>query len=52
MNQVSCECGFSVQDPDEDRVVELTMQHVSAAHPDLVDSVTPGVVRGWVEVVP
>ena len=50
VNQVSCECGYSVRDIDEDRVVESTMQHVSSAHPDLVDTVTPDVVRGWIVI--
>ncbi|WP_219414493.1 hypothetical protein [Pseudonocardia nigra] len=52
MNQVSCECGFSARDDDEDRVADMTMQHVRASHPDLADQVTPDVVRGWVELVP
>ena len=52
VNQVSCECGYSVRDDDEDRVVEATMRHVSSAHPELVTTVTPDVVRGWIELVP
>lgn len=52
MNQVSCECGYSVRDEDEDRVVQTVLGHVSSDHPELVDSVTPQVVRGWIEVVP
>jgi predicted small metal-binding protein len=52
VNQVSCECGYSVRDPDEERVVEETLQHVRSSHPDLVGSVTPEVVRGWIELVP
>jgi predicted small metal-binding protein len=52
VKQVSCECGYSVRDADEQRVVEQTLQHVATAHPDLVDTVTPDVVRGWVELVP
>jgi predicted small metal-binding protein len=52
VNQVSCECGFSARDTDEQQVVELTLQHVASAHPDLVETVTPEVVRGWVELVP
>lgn len=52
MNQVLCECGFSVRDEDEDRVVEMVLQHVSSTHPELVGNVTPAVVRGWIELVP
>jgi predicted small metal-binding protein len=51
-NQVSCECGYSVRDADEQRVVEQTLQHVRSDHPDLVATVTPDVVRGWIELVP
>jgi hypothetical protein len=52
VNQVSCECGYSVRDADEGRVIELTLQHVNSAHPDLIETVTPDVVRGWIELVP
>jgi predicted small metal-binding protein len=52
VNQVTCECGYYVRDNDEDHVVELVLQHVSAAHPELVETVTPAVVRGWIEIVP
>jgi predicted small metal-binding protein len=52
MNQVNCECGFSARDNNEDRVVDMTLQHVASAHPDLVGTVTPDVVRGWIEPVP
>jgi predicted small metal-binding protein len=51
MNQVLCECGFAVRDEDEDRVVEVVLQHVSATHPELAENVTPAVVRGWIELV-
>lgn len=52
MNQVLCECGFAARDEDENRVVEVVMQHVHSTHPELADNVTPAVVRGWIEVVP
>ncbi|MGI5129635.1 hypothetical protein ACQEVB_22700 [Pseudonocardia sp. CA-107938] len=52
MNQVSCECGYAVRDDDEEQVITTVLQHVSADHPELVGSVTPAVVRGWIEVVP
>ncbi|HLU58196.1 MAG TPA: hypothetical protein VKZ81_22285 [Pseudonocardia sp.] len=52
MNQVNCECGFSVRDEDEDRVVEAVLAHVASTHPDLAPNVTPAVVRGWIELVP
>jgi hypothetical protein len=28
------------------------LQHVSVTHPELAENVTPGVVRGWIELVP
>jgi len=52
MNQVNCECGFSARDEDEDRLVQGVLQHVASTHPELVENVTPSVVRGWIEVVP
>ncbi len=52
MNQVTCECGFSTQAGQEDQLVSDVLSHVRSDHPDLVGTVTPEVVRGWVEVVP
>ncbi|MHA6796465.1 DUF1059 domain-containing protein [Pseudonocardia bannensis] len=52
MNQVTCECGFAVRAAQESEVVDQVLAHVKADHPDLVGSVTPGVVRGWIELVP
>jgi predicted small metal-binding protein len=52
MNKVSCECGFVTQDEQEQRVVDDVLAHVRSDHPDLVDNVTPDVVRGWIEVIP
>ncbi|TWF75364.1 uncharacterized protein DUF1059 [Pseudonocardia hierapolitana] len=52
MNQVNCECGFSVRNEDEDRVVEVVLQHVASTHPELAENVTPAVVRGWIELMP
>ena len=51
-NQVSCECGYVVTDESEDRTVDTVLAHVRSDHPDLVDQVSPDVVRGWIEVVP
>lgn len=50
--QVSCECGFVVKDPDEDRTVSTVLDHVRSDHPELVGQVTGDVVRGWIELVP
>lgn len=51
-NQVSCECGYVVADESEQRTVDTVLAHVRSDHPDLVEQVTPDVVRGWIEVVP
>jgi predicted small metal-binding protein len=50
--QVNCECGYAARDDDEDRLVKSVLEHVTASHPELVDQVTPDVVRGWIELVP
>jgi hypothetical protein len=51
MNQVSCECGYSARSESEDQIVSTVLEHVAVDHPDLAPSVTPEVVRGWIEVV-
>lgn len=49
--QVSCECGYQAREDNEDILVKAVLGHVSDCHPDLVDQVTPEVVRGWIELV-
>jgi predicted small metal-binding protein len=51
-SQVNCECGYLVRDDSEERVVSEVLHHVQTDHPDLVDQVTPDVVKGWIELVP
>jgi hypothetical protein len=50
--QVSCECGYSTRSESEDQIVSTVLEHVAVDDPDLARSVTPDVVRGWIEVVP
>ncbi len=50
--QVSCECGYQVRDADEDALVRTVQRHVSDNHPELVDQVTPEMIKGWIELVP
>lgn len=50
--QVSCECGYQVKDADEDALVQTVQRHVSDNHPELVDQVTPEMIKGWIELVP
>lgn len=52
LNQVSCECGYQAREDDEATVISTVQQHVRDSHPDLVDQVTPNVIRGWIELVP
>jgi len=52
VNQVTCECGFQTRDAQEGPVVTAVLDHVRSDHPDLQGSVTPEVVRGWIEIVP
>jgi predicted small metal-binding protein len=52
LHQVSCECGYQARENDEAAVVRTVQQHVRDNHPDLVEQVTPDVIRGWIELVP
>ncbi|GAA2535419.1 hypothetical protein GCM10010210_00620 [Pseudonocardia hydrocarbonoxydans] len=52
LNQVSCECGYQAREDDEAAVIRTVQQHVRDSHPELVDQVTPDVIRGWIELVP
>lgn len=52
MNQVNCDCGYSCQSEDEGQLVSTVLRHVSTDHPELVGTVTPEVVKGWIEVLP
>lgn len=52
LRQVSCECGYQARENDEATLVRTVQQHVQESHPELVDQVTPDVIRGWIELVP
>ena len=52
LHQVSCECGYQAREDDEAAVIRTVQQHVRDSHPELVDQVTPDVIRGWIELVP
>ena len=49
--QITCECGYVVRGETDDDVVKGARAHIRRDHPDLVDSVTPEVLLGWVEEV-
>lgn len=49
---MSCECGYQARENDEGELISTVLGHVREDHPELVDVVTPDVVRGWIELVP
>ena len=51
-SQVTCECGYVARGDTDDEVVALIREHVRTDHPQLLDTVTEDVIRGWVEIVP
>ena len=52
LRQVNCECGYQARENDEATLVGTVQQHVRDSHPELVEHVTPDVIRGWIELVP
>lgn len=51
-SQITCECGYVIRGADDDEVVAMTREHLRRDHPDVADSVTPDMIRSWVEVMP
>lgn len=51
-SQVTCECGYVARADTDDEVLTLVHEHVASDHPELVETVTDEVVRGWVTQVP
>jgi hypothetical protein len=51
-SQVTCECSYIARGDTDDQVVALIRQHLSTDHPELLETVTEDVIRGWVEIVP
>jgi predicted small metal-binding protein len=50
--QVKCECGYQAREDNEEALVKTVLGHVNDNHPELVDQVTPDVVRDWIELIP
>ncbi|MDT7697459.1 MAG: hypothetical protein QOI75_6829 [Pseudonocardiales bacterium] len=50
--QVKCECGYQAREDNEETLIKTVLGHVHDSHPELVDQVTPDVVRDWIELVP
>ena len=51
-SQVTCECNYIARADTDDEVIAMIRAHLGTDHPQLLDTVTPDVVRTWVEVVP
>jgi len=49
--QIQCECGYVARGDTDDSVVRLIQDHIGLDHPDLVKTVRPDDIRGWIEVV-
>lgn len=50
-SQVTCECNYVARAETDDEVIAMIRQHLRTDHPQLLDTVTPDVIRTWVEVV-
>jgi predicted small metal-binding protein len=51
-SQVVCECSYVARADTDDGVVALIRAHLRTDHPQLLDTVTEDVIRGWIEIVP
>jgi predicted small metal-binding protein len=49
-SQIICECGF-VARGGAGEVVATIREHLESDHPDLAATVTPDVIRSWIEIV-
>ena len=50
-SQITCECGYVARAATDETVVAAIREHLRTDHPDLVATLTPEVIRGWVEIV-
>jgi predicted small metal-binding protein len=50
-SQVTCECSYVARADNDDEVVALIRAHLGTDHPELLDTVTEEVIKGWVEIV-
>lgn len=49
--QVKCECGYVARADTEEEVLTAVRAHIGADHPQLLDKVSDGDIRSWMEVV-
>jgi predicted small metal-binding protein len=48
---INCECWFVARGGTDDQVVEAIRAHMTTDHPDLLASVEPRDIYGWIEEV-
>jgi len=46
---IKCECGFVARGESEEEVTDQIRGHMQQDHPDLLQSVTPEDLLGWIE---
>jgi predicted small metal-binding protein len=49
--QVTCECGYVVRADDDNGVVAGIRDHMRTDHPELLERVSDGDIRNWIELV-
>jgi predicted small metal-binding protein len=49
--QITCECGFIARAQSEKEVIEKIRAHMRSDHPELLEKVSDGDLRGWIEEV-
>jgi predicted small metal-binding protein len=47
--QIKCECGYVIRGETDDEVIAGAREHMRSDHPELLDSVSEGDLRGWIE---
>jgi predicted small metal-binding protein len=48
---INCECGFVASGGTDDEVVSVIRGHMASDHPDLLSSVDPQDLYGWIQEV-
>jgi predicted small metal-binding protein len=46
---INCECGFVARGNSDEKVVEVIRGHMTTDHPDLLASVDPQDLYGWIQ---
>jgi predicted small metal-binding protein len=48
---IRCECGFIAQGTSDDEVVATIREHMGTDHPDVLATVDPADIYGWIEEI-